>query len=97
MSAETQSGLRDAFLDHDPHLKSITHGARIGAFAGLWGWFNPNNAVYYWMRLSECFKETKTPNIAQAEEETMPVTLSICLRFDPSHLLHSAGPLGKAP
>lgn len=46
MSAKTQSGLRDAFLDHDPHLKSVTHGAHIGAFAGLWGWFNPNNTVY---------------------------------------------------
>lgn len=46
MSANTQSGLHDAFLDHDPHLKGTTHGAAFGAFAGLRGWFNPNKTVY---------------------------------------------------
>lgn len=38
-----------------------------------------------------------TPNIVQAKEEMMQVCLSICLLLDPSHLLLSAGPLGKAP
>lgn len=46
MSTNTQSGLHDAFLDHDPHLKGTTHGAAFGAFAGQWGWFNPNKTVY---------------------------------------------------
>lgn len=46
MSTNAQSGLHDAFLVHDPHLKGAAHGAAFGAFAGLRGWFNPNKTVY---------------------------------------------------
>lgn len=45
MSVNTQIGLHDVFLDHDPHLKGTTHGAAFSAFAGLKGWFNPNKTV----------------------------------------------------